>query len=157
MRHSARGALFILALAGLGLAVLVLGPFGSRPVSAAPGPSQVLVINGASQPVPTTPAAPTVIAEQTVAIGFAGTTIVGPFDVGAYGKIRVLYDMQTTGFVRCDPQIVATNGHVFQLDDPMSTTFPLTKVYDVPGPTFRLTCFQDASTVPVLHIAIYGL
>ena len=156
MRNAAKGTFVILAPVGLALALLVLEPFGSRPVVAAPGPNQVLVINGNGQPVPTTPAAPTVIAEQTIEIGFPGTTV-GPFDLGSYGKVRVFYDMQTTGFVRCNPEIVANNGHVFPLDDPMLNALQTTKVYDVPGPTFRLSCLQDSSTPPVLHIAIYGL
>src|SRR5688572_28462414 len=89
----------MLGATGAGL-VLAQGALGLRPAGAAPGPSQVVVINGASQPVPVTGAGQTIVTEQTVTIPFLGTTI-GPFDVSAYGKLRVYYSTESVGFFQC--------------------------------------------------------
>ena len=150
--------LTVMALVAAGLALAALGQgIGSRPAIAGPAPGQVLVVNGPSQAVPTRHPSQTVVAETTTTIG-VGNVTVGPFDVHDLGKIRVFYQLESDGgFVQCNPEVVATDGRVFKLDDPMVTSFPATRVYDVPGPTFRLTCFQDASAVLVLHVAIYGM
>jgi hypothetical protein len=102
---------------------------------------------------------PAVVVEQTVQINPVTETVVGPFDVSRYTKIRVFYQFtaQTGDFFQCTPEVLATNGTLFLIDDPMfASSFPATKVYDVPGPSFRLFCVGDASNPGTLKIAIYG-
>jgi hypothetical protein len=148
----------ILASAGLSIVALALGTALSPPASAAPGTAQVQVVNTASQPVPTiSVGGPAVIVEQTFQVDPTFATRIGPFDVSDHGQIRVYYQFEGSGFYQCSPQIVAGNGTVFALDDPMSAgTFPRTRVYEIPGPAFQLSCIADASTPGTLRIAIYG-